>query len=133
MRNNTTPPPEAFRDSDWRKRGIVFRQLRLVDGPLPIGWSSHLHWYVEAHDDDGLMSYPLGVAYVSAHPGMLQTLGCSALIDYIQVADHMRRKGVARTLIEACIARWPDIRTTEPISTGGEALIRALGIEERVL
>lgn len=108
---------------------ILFRRIQ---SPRPAAWHPGLHWYVELHDASGIgVPYPLGVAYVSAHRNMVQTLGCSACLDYIQVADHRRREGVATRLVAACRRRWPDIWLTDAISDDGAALLASLGVKPR--
>ena len=85
--------------------------------PLPDKpWTGR--WYVEYHMEWGA---PVGLAFVSHCHG-------SPVLYYVLVADHMRRKGIATALIEACQSRWPDLWICDDaLSDGGEALVRRYG------
>jgi len=96
---------------------ILFRQL---NDPIPPDWIPGLHWQVEYHDDACDCSYPLGIAWVSAP---LPSDYGNANVDYVQVADHERRKGIATALIAACRERWPGLWLTDAISEAGEGLL----------
>ena len=95
---------------------ILFRRL---DDPVPREWEPGLHWQVEYHDDQWDVTYPLGVAWVTA-------CDLCVYLDYVQVADHHRRRGIATALIAACGERWPNIILTDPISEAGAGLLAAV-------
>ena len=66
---------------------IIFRHLKGTDNPRE--WSGDMHWQVELYDSS--MDYPMAIAFVSAHPNMKLTLGCTATLDFIFAIDQFRR------------------------------------------
>lgn len=108
---------------------IIFRN---IDRPRPDNWMQCMHWYVEFHDDERDMAFPLGVAYVTAVPEAAWTeehvkAGMPrAVLDFVLVADLHRRKGIARRLVAACRKRWPEIYLTGAISPEGKALLGSI-------
>ena len=95
---------------------ILFRP---IINPRPPNWLP-IHWYIEYHDAEADLAFPLGVAYVTVYPR--KTLG--PVLNFILVTDQYRRQGVDWQFIQACKQRWPDIWLTNAISSEGEALLR---------
>lgn len=103
---------------------ILFRPINSI---APPNWRRGVHWYVEFHDDEADMAFPLGVAYVSDFRG--STTIKRAVLDFVLVADQHRRNGVGRKLVEACRERFgADILLTHAISDAGVALLRSVGV-----
>ncbi len=96
---------------------IVFRQIK---SPLPHGWISGLHWYVEHHDDELDLDHPTGIAFVSSFPNI------GPILDFLFVVDQYRKEGVGKALLQAVKRRWPKIHITDPISEGGAALLKSV-------
>lgn len=99
---------------------IKFRQLN--DNVQP-GWMPGLHWQVELYaDDNGTLSYPLALAWVTDSTPFTPQAPLVGL-DFIIVMDQFRRQGHAEKLIAACKERWPGIHLTNAISREGQALL----------
>lgn len=103
---------------------IIFRKLTK---PLPLGWKNRTHWQVEAHSYTDGQGYPVGIAWVlEPLPMPDHTFPPPAVLDFILVPDHYRRRGIARRLINACRERWAELVLTEAISEAGAALTAAV-------
>lgn len=96
--------------------------FRCITGNKPCHWIDGMHWYVEFHHCEADMAYPIGMAFVTVPPKGAKIALC---VDYIWVAVHFRRQGVANAIIKACKERWPDLWLTEAISKAGQALIES--------
>ncbi len=107
---------------------IIFRR---INENVPSNWLPGLHWYVEFHDDDYDMPFPLGIGFVTAY-------GCepdhgsdiSPYLDFVLVADQHRRNGVATAIVEACRQRWPNIKLMDEISELGSHLLESLDTQQ---
>ncbi len=75
-------------------------------------------YYVEYHHLSVIS--PVGFAYVTLPPDSPPKLA------FVLVSDLYRRRGVARQLLKACLARWPDIRLAKAVSHAGEELLAAV-------
>lgn len=97
----------------------VYRKL---DNGLPSHWQGlgYTIWQVEMHNTAEAPGFPLGVAWVWVHDDG------SAILEYIQVADRWRRRGIGKSLIRSIRAKWPGVNLGEPISPEGECLLRSV-------
>jgi hypothetical protein len=101
---------------------IVIRHLG-VDVPEDprAGW----RWQVEYRDGH---VFPTGVAWVTAPPpGMTEPppgLDPRPMIEFVLVADVVRRRGIATRLVGACRERWPSAYMIPPHDGPGLALCR---------
>ena len=95
---------------------IIFRRIQK---PVPTDWLPGAHWYVEYYCDDWANGYPSGMAFVTAIKSFV-------FLDFIFVADHERRKGIATELLHACRQKWPGIDYGDGISKSGAALLKSV-------
>lgn len=95
-----------------------------VDAP---GITPGFRWVCELVDADTFESctVPCAVAWVRDF-GVCQFPPFPAILDFVMVPDHLRRKGHATTLIRACEARWPGLVLTDAIGPEGEGLLESL-------
>jgi len=83
-------------------------------------------WRIEAVDERDVDLYPLGVAYVNVYANVVDATGSRLpMLQFVQVADHCRRRGVGLALLKACRHRWPNIEFGTAISPEGERLLKA--------
>lgn len=100
---------------------IVFRQ---ITRDMPSNWIGGIRWYVEFHDANHDMAYPLGIAFVT-DPTPWNGAAVPYL-DFVYVVDQKRRCGIASALIRACEKKWSRIALTDAISESGQALLEAV-------
>lgn len=89
---------------------IYFRQ---VDEPR-IG--KGIFWQVEFYAEEGSV-FPVGTAYVESPPSG------PPLLNFMLVADQWRGRGIASSMMAACVEKWPDLEFSTPISRGGAKAI----------
>lgn len=103
---------------------IVYRQI--LEG-MPSDWMPGFHWYVEFHDDEHDMAFPLGIGFVTDPSEHNKAV--PPFLDFVLVADQHRRKGVATAIVKACRCRWPKIALSDAISECGAQLLKSLTSE----
>ena len=81
--------------------------------------SPDVMWYVEYWDEDECSDFPTGTAYVWEYQDGDDR---KAELCFVLTADQKRRTGIATKLLKECEERWPGIKLTEPITTGGTRL-----------
>ena len=89
---------------------------------IPKNWVPGVHWRVECYADTGDLPFPVGTAWVSDYNPHQELVS----LDFILVPDHMRRKGIARILMNAIKQRWPKIHVTDAISASGLSFLFAM-------
>jgi len=91
----------------------------------PPGRRAGICWRAELYDADGVLTYPVAIAYLTDFRGA----GLGVIVDFTLVPDHLRRLGYATRLLRECEARWPDLGLTDAISDAGEGLLDSLEVE----
>ena len=89
---------------------IYFRQ---VDEPR-IG--KRIFWQVEYYAEEGSV-FPVGTAYVESPPSGPPKM------NFLLVADQWRGRGIASSMMAACVEKWPGLEFSTPISRGGAKAI----------
>jgi GNAT superfamily N-acetyltransferase len=106
---------------------VLFRR---IDEPVPVYWTPGIHWQVEAHVFGTEFPFPAGLCWVSdsspLRPADWSGPEFPPVLDFILVADHFRRRGVARALVRTCRRRWPGLWLTDAVSTSGAAFLATL-------